>query len=175
MALGIAFALASLKYGLFGGGGRIGPGLVPFAAGISLVVFGGSIGLQIWRRHEESVPLTPERWKTEESALEKPTPLTAGEEGVREQGVETGDEEGSNRLVALVFGLILIAILLIPVLGFLVSFGLLVLALVTIVEREGFLIGLALSIGAVAVTWLVFVYFLQVPLPQGIFVPGFGG
>ena len=156
VALGAVFAVGSSGYGLFGSGGRIGPGFVPFATGVLLIAFGGFIGVQAWRSRAEGA--------SHEFV----------EDEAREQGAETG-EEGSNRPVALVFGLTLVTILLAPVIGFLVSFGLLVLALVAFVERQSFLLGLALSVVATALTWLVFVRFLQVPLPQGIFVSGSGG
>ena len=157
VALGAVFAAGSSGYGLFGSGGRIGPGFVPFATGVLLIAFGGFIGVQTRRSGAEGAS------------------HELVEDEAQEQGAETGGEEGSNRPVALVFGLTLVTILLAPVIGFLVSFGLLVLALVAFVERQNFLLGLALSVVATVLTWLVFARLLQVPLPQGIFASGFGG
>lgn len=85
-----------------------------------------------------------------------------------------GGEDGSGRTVGFVFALTFAAILLIPVLGFVVSFGLLVFVLVWLVERGGLLLGAGMGIGAAAFTWLVFVFFLQIPLPGGIFGLGSG-
>jgi putative tricarboxylic transport membrane protein len=62
----------------------------------------------------------------------------------------------------------LVTVLLIPLLGFLLSFGLLILALVTFVEREGWLRGILLSVSAIVVTWLTFVVLLEIPLPPGL-------
>jgi Tripartite tricarboxylate transporter TctB family len=83
-------------------------------------------------------------------------------------GSAEGDEEESGRTVAVAFGLMFVTVLLVPVLGFLLSFGLLILALVTFVEREGWLRGILLSVSAIAVTWLTFVVLLEIPLPPGI-------
>lgn len=138
MALGVAFAVgAASNFQLFGEGGRIGSGFMPFAAGVMLVVFGAMIGGE---------------------AL-----LGRGSEGT---GRDESDD-GSRITVAVVFGLTLAAVLLIPVLGFLVSFGLLVFALVAFVEEGGLLLGAGMGIGAAFLTWLVFVLFLGIPLPSG--------
>lgn len=151
MALGVAFAVgAASNFQLFGEGGRIGSGFMPFAAGVLLVVFGAMIGGE---------------------AL-----LGRRPEGTGQPEDESGGgtvEVGSRYTVAVVFGLTLAAVLLIPVLGFLVSFGLLVFALVAFVEEGGLLLGAGMGIGAAFLTWLVFVLFLGIPLPSGFL--GIGG
>ncbi len=154
-ALGVALALGSVQYEIFNEEGRVGPGFMPFGAGVLLALFAVMIGIEAWRRRARASLATEE-------------PGDPGD-GAREQAAEPEDEGSSNRTVALIFGLTLAAILLIPVLGFLLSFGLLVFVLVTFVERGSLLLGVVLSIVAVAFTWLVFVLFLQIPLPQGIF------
>lgn len=157
LALGVALALGSVQYGIFNEEGRVGPGFMPFGAGVLLALFAVMIGIEAWLRRARA-----------SRATEEP------EDGIREQAEESEDE-AQNRTVGLVFGLTLVAILLIPVLGFLLSFGLLVLVLVTRVERGSFLLGVVLSVCGVAFTWLVFVLFLQIPLPQGIFTFLSGG
>ena len=146
-ALGVAFAIGGTRYGVFGEGSRIGPGFMPLVAGVLLVVFGVIIGVQA-TLHRGRVP-------------------SHAAQNTQEGGVE-GEEEAGASTVAVAFGLMLVTVLLIPVLGFLLSFGLLILALVTFVEREGWVRGLLLSVGAIAVTWLTFVVFLEIPLPPGI-------
>jgi putative tricarboxylic transport membrane protein len=144
VAVGVAFALGALSgYEIFTEGGQIGPGFMPFAAGTLLVVFGAMVGVEALLR-----------------------PSHDGRE-------ESGGEEGSRQTVGLIFALTLGAILLIPLLGFLVSFGLLVFALVSFVEREGLLLGAGMGAAAAVFAWLVFALFLQIPLPAGIF--GIGG
>jgi putative tricarboxylic transport membrane protein len=153
IALGAAFAIGATQYGLFGEGGRIGPGFMPFAAGTLLIVFGTMIAAEgMLRSRRPSRPVRERR----SYAVGGGTAPAGGGEGAQ------------GRSVAVAFGLMLITILLVPVLGFLVSFGLLILALVTFVEREGWLRGILLSVGSVAVTWLAFVEFFKIPLPSGI-------
>lgn len=144
VALGAAFAIGATQYGLFGEGGRIRPGFMPFAAGTSLVVFGAMVGAEALLRTSR---------------------------GSAERGEPVG-EEGSRQTVGLIFALTLVAILLMPLLGFLISFGLLVFALVSFVEREGLLLGAGMGAGAAVFAWLVFALFLQIPLPAGIFGAG---
>jgi putative tricarboxylic transport membrane protein len=147
VALGAAFAIGATGYGVFGEGSRIGPGFMPLVAGVLLVVFGVMIGVEAALRGERVPSRTAQdMWKG---------------------GVEAELEEG-GRSVAVAFGLMLVTVLLIPLLGFLLSFGLLILALVTFVEREGWLRGILLSVSAIAVTWLTFVVLLEIPLPAGI-------
>ena len=150
VAVGAAFAIGATQYGLFGEGGRIGPGFMPFAAGTLLIVFGTMIAA--------------------EGALRSRRPSRpVGERSGYAVGGGTEPAEGAQgRSVSVAFGLMLITLLLVPVLGFLVSFGLLILALVTFVEREGWLRGILFSVGSVAVTWLAFVVFFKIPLPVGI-------
>ena len=152
--LGVAFAIGGTGYGVFGEGSRIGPGFMPFVAGVLLVVFGVMIGV--------------------EAALHRGRVPSRTLQNMQEGGAE-GDEEESGRTVAVAFGLMLVTVLLIPVLGFLLSFGLLILALVTFVEREGWVRGILLSVGAIAMTWLTFVVLLEIPLPPGILGELLGG
>ncbi len=146
-ALGVAFAVGGTGHGVFGEGGRIGPGFMPFFAGVLLIVFGAMVGVgALWRARGSSEP----------------------ESDVRDVP-EGGEEAGSGRTVGFVFGLTLVAILLIPVLGFLISFGLLVFALVRFAEGESLLLATAVGVGAAVVAWVVFVFFLQIPVPAGFF------
>lgn len=145
VALGVGFAIGGIGYGVFGEGSRIGPGFMPFVSGVLLVVFGVVIGVEAMLHRGRASSLR----------------------SMQEGDVE-GEEEGSGRTVAVAFGLMLVTVLLVPVLGFLLSFGLLILALVTFVEREGWLRGILLSVSAITVTWLTFVVLLEIPLPPGI-------
>ena len=154
VAVGAAFAIGATQYGLFGEGGRIGPGFMPFAAGTLLIVFGTMIAAEgVLRSRRPSHPVGERSGYAVGGGT---APAGGGEEGAQ------------DRSVAVAFGLMLVTILLVPVLGFLVSFGLLILALVTFVEREGWLRGILFSVGSVAVTWLAFVEFFKIPLPVGI-------
>lgn len=146
IALGAAFAIGATSYEVFGEGGRIAPGFMPFVTGVLMAVFGAMVGV--------------------EALLRAPREQEDGEDG---EDAETG----TRRTVVLVFGALFVAVLLIPVLGFLLSFGLLVFGLIWYVEREGLLLGLGLGTGAAVLAWLVFGLLLQIPLPGGVL--GLGG
>jgi putative tricarboxylic transport membrane protein len=144
VALGAALSIGSVRYEIFTPEGRIGPGFMPFIVGILLVIFGGMVGVEAW-------------WRRARATRE------------RGEAVAGGEEAAPNRTVVMVFASTLAAILLIPVLGFLASFGLLIFVLVRFVERGSYLSAILVSAGAVAVTWFVFERFLRIPLPQGVF------
>jgi hypothetical protein len=72
-----------------------------------------------------------------------------------------------------VFVALVLALLLIPLLGFLVSFFVLSLFISAVVERRAWLPSAVISLAAVLVVYAVFVLFLSVPLPTGLI--GIGG
>ncbi len=153
VAIGAAFAVGGSGYGVFAAGGRIGPGFMPFMTGILVAAFGAMVGLEAIRR-----PRHPEG--------DAPETLAAI------AAAETADEsESSTKTVAIVFAMTLAAILLTTFAGFLPSFGLLVFALVRFVEKGSIISAAALGVGSAAAAWLVFVLFLQIPLPMGVFEP----
>lgn len=144
VSIGAAFALGGVSYGVFGEGGRIGPGFMPFMTGALVAAFGALVGIGAFRRSRRSE--------------DAPVPGTA-------------EETASTRTVGVVFAMTLAAILLTTVAGFLPAFGLLVFALVRFVEKGSLLAAVALGAGASAAAWLVFVLFLRIPLPMGVFGP----
>ncbi|MGH3087724.1 MAG: tripartite tricarboxylate transporter TctB family protein [Rubrobacteraceae bacterium] len=148
--IGAAFVAGSLGLEVINQQGRIGPGFMPFATGALLAIFGAMVGAEALLRSRRP----PE---------EEEVPQTARADG---------EEEGSRHTVAVVFGLTFAAILLIPLLGFLASFGALVFVLVRFIEKGSLFISAALGVGAAALTWAVFVLFLRIPLPMGVFVGG---
>lgn len=146
VALGAAFAVGALTgLEVVNEKGRIGSGFMPFATGLLLVLFGAMVGVEALLRGRGDV-----------------------EEVVESDVAEPEDEEGSRYKTGIVFALTLAAVLLVSVVGFLVSFGLLVFALVKFVERESLLLAIVMGVGAAIFTWAVFVLFLQIPLPGGL-------
>lgn len=154
VALGLAFAGGSVQYGIYAEGGRLGPGFMPFVAGSLLVVFGATVGVEALLRRRRGVAT---------SSASMPPPDREG-----------GQDGRTRHSVPLLFGLTLAAVALIPVLGFLLAFGLLVFALVVFVERFEAMVGLGMGVGAVFLAWLVFALFLRIPLPAGLFGSLFG-
>jgi putative tricarboxylic transport membrane protein len=89
-----------------------------------------------------------------------------------EQPVEQA-ERRRVRTLWIVFAMLLAALLLVPVTGFLVAFGLLVFAVSAFVERRRPVPALVVAVVATLVIYAVFVLFLNVPLPGGLL--GIGG
>lgn len=145
--VGAAFVYGALGFEVFGEGGRIGPGFMPFMAGGLVAAFGAMIGAETIRKSRR-----PED--------------TDGETEARDD-----EREGSTLMVGVVFAMTLGAILLTGLVGFLPAFGLLVFALVRFVEKGGVAVSVALGVGAVVTAWAVFVLFLGIPLPMGVFAP----
>lgn len=142
LAVGGSVALMATDYSLVGQDGQIQPGFMPFVAGALMALFGLGVGFEALRP-----PSRPSQAEEPESAEEVPA---AGTEGRRK---------------LLVFPLMLAAILATPYLGFLPAFGLLVFVLLFWVEREPIGLSLLIAVAAIVVTWLVFVQFLDIPLP----------
>lgn len=169
MALGTVFTVGAVDYDLFVEGGRIGPGFMPAVAGVLMIVFGVLIGVEALLQtrpdgEEGQRPEDDDRGITDEQSDRPDTEATDN----RERAAVDGEGEIPSRSVFLLFGLTLVALLLTPILGFFVSFGLLILSLVTFVEQAKLVSGIILSVSATAGAWLVFEWFLQIPLPTGI-------
>lgn len=143
--LGIGFAGWGEQYGLLTNEGVIGPGFIPVVAGLMLAAFAG-------------VSATKACWQLLKTWRAEKTVATASESSGEQRPLITA---------LFVFASIVAAILLAPILGFLLSFGLLVLVLVTVVEREKFWLGLLLGVGASVAAWFIFIGLLNIPVPEG--------
>lgn len=156
-------AIGAFGYHLFGQGGRIGPGFMPFCGGLALACFA------VWALAESFVRGAREQ---PAGAPSDPAGTPAGTSAGTSAGTDPSGEQpaagGSERRVLLVFVLTAAAFALSYVTGFLLAFGLLICALLWFVEREK--PWLAVTVGAVATlgSWAVFVLMLQVPLPGGM-------
>lgn len=158
--VGLGFAVGGATYGVFNEQGRIGTGFLPFVSGLLMAVFGLAVAVETW--------LALRRGASAEGPHEgESQDLLALALASDDEHAGAGEEEGQGRSVAVVFALTLGAILLIPFIGFLISFALLLFVLVTWVEREGVARGLAISVAGVVFTYLIFEAFLNVPLPGG--------
>jgi putative tricarboxylic transport membrane protein len=147
--LGVAAVIIGAGYGVFDESGRIGPGFMPVLAGGLMALFGLlDLGLS-WR--PQAVTVT-----TEDAHQDAQCTDVRGRTSRQRQ-----------QQLWVVFGLVLLALLLVPVLGFLISFGLLLFVCSCAVERQGVLPSLLVSVVSVAVIYGIFVTFLSVPLPTG--------
>ncbi|WP_432561886.1 tripartite tricarboxylate transporter TctB family protein [Kineococcus sp. SYSU DK003] len=77
----------------------------------------------------------------------------------------------ARRKLLLVCATVLVTALAIPYLGLLVTLGVMTLFLAAYVERQPLLRSLAVAVGTLAVSYLVFVVLLQIPLPWGLLDP----
>lgn len=160
--LGAAMAVYSVRYSVFEQGGRIGPGFMPFVAGLALAAFSAWACAEIVIRGRRADRATAR-------AAVQPTAEPAATPAVEEPPAPAQPADGrTNRKVVLVFGLTVAAAVLTSLTGFLVAFGLLVLVLLAVVERERLWLAASISVAAVTVSWLVFVRLLGVPLPGGV-------
>lgn len=146
--VGAGAAAWSLTYGLLVEGGQVGPGLLPLAAGVLVCAISLALLVRTWRA--QRVVDTP------------PSDETAN--GVDRFG---RSERQRVRIMWIVFGLLLVTLLLAPLLGFLPAFGLFVFVISKFIEHRPWWGSLLVAALAVVVLYVVFVLFLNVPLPGG--------
>jgi putative tricarboxylic transport membrane protein len=143
--LGAAAAAWAPHYRLRIEGDQVGPGLIPFVAGLLVALLCGAACVQAARRAHAAGP------------------PPAGDDvdifgRTRLQRV---------RMLWVVFGLLLATLLLVQAVGLLVAFGLFVLVVSTAIENRPLPASLLIAGLAVAVVYAIFVSFLGVPLPGG--------
>ena len=177
VVLGIAMALGGLGYRLLVEGGRIGPGFMPFAAGLLLAIFAGWAGVETLRGIRSPAQPTDPAADEPVPAQTPPAKAPPGEPGLTAlpdgpptppHDLRTRTSGNPERRVATVFILTAAAIAVSAVVGFLVAVGLLMLVLMWRVERERLWLAALLSVAAVIVAWLLFGRLLGVPLPGGM-------
>ncbi|WP_433873558.1 tripartite tricarboxylate transporter TctB family protein [Saccharopolyspora sp. CA-218241] len=144
--LGGAFATTAVPYGVLVDDNRIGPGFLPLVAGSLLAVF----SLLLLAR-ELRTPTAPE-------------PDPPGED--RDDAGRSATER--RRILRRVFGLLLLTLLAVPYLGMVLSFGLLVLAISTWLERRRLPQALLMSAATATAMHLLFAVLLDIPLPTGV-------
>lgn len=149
-ALGAAVFASSFGYGLLGEDARVGPGLLPMVTGLLLLLLSAG---QLLARVLRGRAGTPD-----------PAPTADGT--VPDASGHT-EPQRVRRLWTVVVALP-VTVLLVPLLGFLVAFGLLVLFVAALVERRPPLVALLVTALVVAFGYGVFAVFLDVPLPTGL-------
>ena len=138
--LGVAVFATSFGYRVVQDNGQVGPGFLPMVAGGLLAVL-NVVLLFHEVRHRTA--------DTEDDAAD----------------IFGRTRKQRTRMLWVVYALTLGALLLVPLAGFLLSLGLLVLVISTLVERRPIVPALAVTGGSVAAIYLVFVVFLEIPLP----------
>jgi hypothetical protein len=183
-ALGLGALVMALDYGLFLEGSRVGPGLVPAVVGALIVLVGGwELGATL-RGHRvphdrglaEIVGATVEVPKPEgstQSPDDGPVQVAGPGPGPDDIDIFGRTPKQRGRQLLVVSVALVAAVLLVPLLGFLVSFFLLSLFISAVVEQRRWLPSAIVSFAAVAAVYGLFVGFLEVPLPTGLL--GIGG
>lgn len=174
--VGLVFAATSFGYGVLLEGGRVGPGLLPLVAGGLLAVLGTTqfvvlAGRLRRARAEADTGPGPEVRSGRPDAA---APVAAGDaDSDRDLLGRTAKDRLRN--LAVVAASIVVTIALVPLLGFLLAFGLLMLLISTVVERRRFLPSALTTLVSVAAIYVVFEILLRVPLPLGLFESLAGG
>jgi putative tricarboxylic transport membrane protein len=165
--LGGAVLATSFGYTVLFDDGRVAPGFLPMCAGGLLMLLSG-VQLVARLRGTATPHHDPLADVVSSEAVAEKTPA-----GTASAEVET-DVLGRSvrdrvRNLRVVIGATVLAVVVAPLLGFLVAFGALVFFISTVVERRPLLRAAGITAIAVAVVYAVFVEFLTVPLPMGLF------
>jgi Tripartite tricarboxylate transporter TctB family len=196
--LGLAAFVMALGYGLFKDEARVGPGLVPGVVGGLIALIAGWELITTLRGHRVShdhglaeiaaAAGAPQGGASPESTSPGGTPSGEGTSMSPDDGPVQIDGAGPGpddvdifgrtpkergRQLVMVSVALVVACLLVPLLGFLLSFFLMSLFISIVVERRRWLPSLIASSLAIAAVYGVFVGFLGVPLPTGVI--GIGG
>ncbi|MGP4016076.1 tripartite tricarboxylate transporter TctB family protein [Saccharopolyspora sp. 5N708] len=147
--VGAGFAISALGYGVMLPESRIGPGFLPLAAGGLLAVLAALLLVEQLRRPGQT-----------------DTGQTDTEQGTDDFGRSPAQRKWILRRVIV---LLPVALLVVPVVGMVTAFGLLVLVISTWLERRRVLPALALSAISAAGMYVIFAVVLRVPLPTGVF------
>lgn len=183
-AFGLFMLVRSLGYELFGRGGRIGPGFMPFVAGALVAVFAAWVAVEVVRRARGGPAAAPPADRTPDVADEEGTDtsisaastvVTGHEDLASLAGVAPPDTSPTeampsrtNRKVMVVFGLAVLATVLTYLLGYILAFGIMTFLMLAVVERERPWVSALVAAASVVVAWAVFVRVLEVPLPGGV-------
>lgn len=153
LVVGLAVLTAGLNYGLETAEGLVGPGLMPFTAGLVTVLAAVWESVNAYRKQRNPGPS-----EEADNAIADADELEAAE--------LTGWQR--NRPVVLVFAVIVGAVLLTRVIGLLLALSLMVIVLIFAVERKPWWSALIGGTATFLFGWVVFGLVLQVPLPTGM-------
>lgn len=151
-ALGAYMTVSSFGLGLRSNGSWVAPGTMPLAIGAPLLAIALVRLVACLRRP---------------SSVDGPAADAAEDD---DAGVDIFGRTARQRVHQLwtVVVLLAVAIALVPLIGFALSFGALVFVVSTFVERRRLVVAVAVTAVSLVAVHLVFVMFLGVPLPGGI-------
>lgn len=153
LAVSILVVVGSLRYGVRDDQGLVGAGMMPFAAGLVMLVATLWEGVGEFRRQRTAVPEAPV-----ENAIADADAVEASTRTPAEQ----------RRAVIIAFLVIAGTLALARVVGLLIALSLMVMVFIWPVERKPWWSGVIGGIAAFIFGWLVFGILLDVPLPTGM-------
>lgn len=161
--LGIGAAIGGWGYGVTQENGQVGAGFLPVALGVLMAVLAGADALLGLRLREQ-------RPREELGDLGAEVELASIDHVDEAPDVDAlgRTQRQRNRMLVVVAALLLGALMLVPLLGLLISLGLLMLAVAIGVERRPVLSSVLITVIVVGVFHLVFGVLLRVPLPTGV-------
>lgn len=158
--IGLVAAVMGWGYGFTEEGGEVGPGFLPVVTGGFIVVASLTEIARLYfaPRLKEAAVGGEEEEVVDQASSE------SGEE------VDTFGRVKSERQWAIIkiFGLLLVALALVPFLGLLLSLTSMVFFVVFWVEKQGLVTAAVCSVSAAAIAYALFVQLLGVPVPQGM-------
>lgn len=181
IVIGIVWAVGAGGYGLLGEGGRLAPGTLPFVCGVALAItgifitaktlFGARIVSDPDHELDESEAIV-----TTESGAENPAPDLGSSVSTRTTVPTQLSRAARIRAlpaanpVAAVLLFLAVGLLLMPLLGFAISFALVIVAILRFVEKQALrtsvLVGLVTSLFG----FLLFEVLFNLPLPEPFFL-----
>lgn len=164
-AVGLAAVIAGLAYGAFDEAGLVGPGFMPIFAGGMMVLFAVTDIVQRVRHtvvanRDAELALDTSSFEALEHEFE--------DEANLDVDIFGRSQKFRNRQLVAVIGILVATLLLVNVLGFILAFGLMLIAIAVFVERRAWLSSIIVSVVALGAAYLIFGVFLRVPLPQGL-------
>lgn len=172
--VGLVAVVMGLSYGFTAETGQVGPGFLPVLTGGFIVL---ATLMELARMFfATSSPVQGsfmEQVEKVEEAAQEAIARAHAHDGADEGAGPDLDTFGRTRrqrgaATASIFGLMLLALLLVPVLGLLLSLTAMTLALLLVVERKPVLPSVLATGAGLAFFYLTFVQGLNVPLPTGL-------
>ena len=139
---------------------------MPLLGGSALIAFAILVGLEALRR--DPVGGSGAAASGSETATKESIGQGDRDPSATRRPLTVRVKEEPYRFVAVVMALTAGTVLLGQLVGFLVACALLIFILVAAVEGQGWRSALLISAGATAITWLIFVRLLAVPLRTGV-------
>lgn len=164
--VGLIATIMGINYGFLQEGGVIGPGFLPvLVGGFILVASLAEIGRMflVPQGHGAAGLVAPA-----EEAMEAAESAQSEAHGGEERDTFGRTSRQRSIAIVMIFGFMLIALLLVPVLGLLLSLTALMLAIMIVVERKPILNSVLVTGAALGVAYLIFVVGLNVPVPTGM-------